>query len=218
MRWWYLQWDINKWNVKQWCMYKVNFKILAPSPNLFLWFPKWFSCVFSCGTLARPGWRRSCHKGSTPTSPQVYFSHMGTDSCPWGWWALFAAFNPALIHLFCAPHLNSKEIAYGLVCLPLELEWQLERQTPWPGLQDLKLQVLWTLERAVGKWRNWELSEIFLKEVGRGEGGSMMWLPSRVHRYLLPLIPLLPPSFSPTPPSLAAAPLPQASVLLPFSG
>ena len=70
-------------------------------------------------------------------------------------------------------------------------------QTLWPGLQDLKLQVLWTLERVVGKQRNWELSEIFLEEVGRGEGGSTMWLPSRVHRYLLPLILLLPPSCSP---------------------
>ena len=33
---------------------------------------------------------------------------MGADSCPWGWWALFAAFNLALIHSLGAPQLNSE--------------------------------------------------------------------------------------------------------------
>ena len=33
---------------------------------------------------------------------------MGTDSCLWGWWALFAAFNLALVHLLGAPQLNSE--------------------------------------------------------------------------------------------------------------
>ena len=46
-------------------------------------------------------------------------------------------------------------------------------QTQWPGLQDLKLQVLWTLEGAAGKQRNWELDGIFVMEVEKGEGGSM---------------------------------------------
>ena len=42
--------------------------------------------------------------------PQVYFSDMGTNSSPWGWWALFAALNLALVHSLGAPQLNSERL------------------------------------------------------------------------------------------------------------
>ena len=132
---------------------------------------------------------------------------MGTDGCPWGWWALFAALNLALIHSLGTPPVESWEVAYLPVCCSQELEWQLLRQTQWQGLQDLRLQVLQTLEETVEKLGNWGLGRHGMVEVEKEEGRNARWPPSRVHKNLLPQTPLWPPLTSPTPQSPAAEPL-----------
>ena len=38
---------------------------------------------------------------------------MCADGGPWGWWPLFATFNPALIYVLCNPHLNPKGLHLG---------------------------------------------------------------------------------------------------------
>ena len=53
------------------------------------------------------------------------------------------------------------------------LKWQLEEQTQWPGLQDLRLQILWIPEGVDGKWENEGLGRVVTQVVGRGEGRSM---------------------------------------------
>ena len=41
---------------------------------------------------------------------QMHLPDMGTDGCPWGWWALLAALNLALIDSFGAPQLNPERL------------------------------------------------------------------------------------------------------------
>ena len=102
--WWYLQ-----WNMKQYIQ-KMNFKILPPPPNLLLW----FNYEFSCGTLARPGWRRFLPQTEhTSLTPRCSFLTWALIGSPWGWWALFATFNLALIHMLCAPPLYSNGLHMG---------------------------------------------------------------------------------------------------------
>ena len=165
-------------------MYNYKFLKLTPFPNLSLN----STDGFSCGALRCPGWKRSCHKGGTPTSPPgVPFLH-GHRQLPMRLMGPLCSLQPGTGTLAWCPPVEFWGVAYVPVCLPLKLEWQLEGQTQWPGLQDWKLQVLWTLERAAGRQGNWGLNGIFSWGVERGEGGNMRWLPSRVHRSLLPLI------------------------------
>ena len=42
---------------------------------------------------------------------------MSANGCPWGWWALFAAFNPALVNLLGAPQLNPERHVCWYVAL-----------------------------------------------------------------------------------------------------
>ena len=41
---------------------------------------------------------------------QMHLPHMGANGCPWGWWALFAALNPALVNSLGAPQLNPERL------------------------------------------------------------------------------------------------------------
>ena len=68
-----------------------------------------------------------------------------------------------------------------------------------PGLQDLRLQVLWIPEGVDGKWENEGLGGVMTQMVGRGEGGSKRWFPSAIHRDLPPQTPLWPPWAFPHP-------------------
>ena len=42
----------------------------------------------------------------------------------------------------------------------------------WQGLQDLRLQVLWTLEESVGTQGSWDLGGYVMVEVEKEEGGN----------------------------------------------
>ena len=115
--------------------------------------------------------------------------------------------QPGTDTLSWCPPVESCEVAYLPVCRSQELEWQLLRQTQWQGLQDLRLQVLQTLEETVEKLGSWGLGGHGMVEVEKEEGRNTRWPPSRVHKNLLPQIPLQPPLTSPTPQSPAAEPL-----------
>ena len=41
---------------------------------------------------------------------QMHLPHMSTDGCLWGWWALFAVLNPALVNSLGAPQLNPERL------------------------------------------------------------------------------------------------------------
>ena len=135
---------------------------------------------------------------------KVHFPHMGTDGCPWGSWALFAALNLALIDSFGTP----SWILRGCMSTgrsPLR-NWD---SSCWGrcngrGLQDLRLQVLRSLEETAGELGNGGSGRHGMVEVVKEEGGNTRWLPSRVCRNPPPRIPWQPPLISPTPQSQAA--------------
>ena len=52
-------------------------------------------------------------EGACQPHPQVDLSNMCTNGGPWGWRALFAALNPALVNSFSAPT-ELWEVACGL--------------------------------------------------------------------------------------------------------
>ena len=54
-----------------------------------------------------------CNRRDTPTPPQVHFAHMCAYGGMWGWLSILATFNPASIHLFDAPQLNTKGLHIG---------------------------------------------------------------------------------------------------------
>ena len=49
---------------------------------------------------------------------------------------------------------------------------EVEEQTQWPDLQDLRHQVLWIPEEIDGKWGNKGSGRVMTQAVGRGEGRS----------------------------------------------
>ena len=98
--WWYLQWStdaIYKWSEKQWHVYKINFINYPPTCycNLIVSF-----LVVPQDIQVEEG---LAIKGAHQPHTQVHFSNMGADSCLWGWWALSAAFNRALIYSLSTP-------------------------------------------------------------------------------------------------------------------
>ena len=52
-------------------------------------------------------------EGAHQPNSQMDFPDVGTDSGPWGWWALCAALSPPLIYPFNAPHLNPEGLHMG---------------------------------------------------------------------------------------------------------
>ena len=207
MRWWYVQWNNDIYDEelilftdemrnndiyildKFWAFTSFPSPLITKNPNyeFFLW------------CLKTSVWRRFCCRVGTPTPPPgVLFWH-GHKQLTMRLMVPLCSLQPGTgIPAWC-PQFEFWGVAYGLVCQPLELEWQLEEQTQWPGLQDLRPRVLWTLEAAAGKWGNWGLGRVIVKVVGKGEGGNTRWLPSGVHRSLLPQIPLQPPWTFPIP-------------------
>ena len=163
------------------------------------------ACFF-CDAWRCLGWKRIYCKVGTPTP---LLGAPSSHECKWLPVRLMGPLcspQPSTGKLSWCPPVESWGVACLLVCHSQELEWQLLEQTQWLGLQDLRLQVLQTLEETVGELGNWGLGGHGMVEVVKEEGGSTRWLPSRVCKNLLPQIPLWPPLVSPTPPSLAAGP------------
>ena len=92
------------------------------------------------------------------------------------------------------------------VHVPLKLGGELERQTPLPGLQDQRLQALWTPEGVYG--RQWWMGygELSCREVRLKIWRGVTLLPSEAHINLPPLSLPQPLPFSPAPWSPGAEP------------
>ena len=199
-------WGEMKWKKKyMMSMYiKQNFWTLIPLPPLvakrFL-----LMCFLWCQKTS--GLKRICCKVGTPTPLLGAPSSREHKWLPMRLMGPLCSPQPSTGKLFWCLPVESWGVAYLPVCCPQELEWQLLKWTQWQGLQDLRLQVLQTLEETVGELGNWGLGRHGMVEVVKEEGRSTRWLPSRVHKNLLPQTPLWPPLISPTPLSLAAGPL-----------
>ena len=123
---------------------------------------------------------------------------MGTNSCPWGWWALLTA-STWYWYTHLVPPSWILRVVCQPVCFPPMLKWQLEEQTQWPwptGSETSGPVDSWGVD---GKWENEGLGGVMTQMVGRGEGGSKRWFPSAIHRDLPPQTPLWPPWAFPHP-------------------
>ena len=185
-----------KWKKNDDYLYTLSkiLELLPPLPllvtkNFYWWVFLW--CLKTSGLK-----KVLLQSGHTNPTPRCTF-------LTWAWTVACEVDGPSLqpstwhwyTHL--VPPVESWQVACQLVCHPQELEWQLLEQTWWLGLQDLRLQVLWIPEEAVGIWGNQGSDGIMTEEVGQGEGGSTRWLPSEVHKNSLPQIPIWPPWVSP---------------------
>ena len=193
----------------------MNFKLLFP------FYPTChkenFNDEFFCDAWRHPDWRKFCCRAATPTSLPGALSWYGHKQLPIRLMGPPCSLQPSIDKLTWHPPVEFWGVACQLVFLPPMLKWQLEEQTQWPGLQDLRHQVLWTPEGVYGKWENEGLGRAVMQAVGRGKGRNMRWFPSAIHRDLLPQTPLWPPWAFLTPLFLVAAPLLPVSVPPPSS-
>ena len=101
--WWYEWWGILD---SMWWIYTLN-NIL----NFYLPPPLVTRRFLLMGFLVMPKdiriEKRFTAEWAHQPHSKVHFPHMGTNGYLWGWWALFAAINLALIDSFGTPQLKS---------------------------------------------------------------------------------------------------------------
>ena len=111
--WYYMKWN-EKWWLNIYIRWILNFyPLFTPSVTKKILIMSLL--VMSEDVQIEEGF--AAEQAHQPHS-QMHFPKMGANSCPWGWWALLAALNLALINLLGAPQLNSEGLHVGWYVFP----------------------------------------------------------------------------------------------------